>query len=189
MDYLCARQAEHMRCTRRVGDPEEDPGMAQARPRLSEINRLGLLTVESQLGLDRRWLKQRAYLSGLATPEVAARLASRLKLLRGVLVLVFPHGEEAPAGYNEFGLRSMPRLEVTLAGSNLEPCTRVPLGAVRSFRSMWDNLLPELRAELVHAPDTARLQAAASAACQVLIVDTVWGRKNWLFDRVIQLCG
>lgn len=66
--------ADTMMISDRVGDPDEDETKVQARPYLSEINRRGLVTTDSQIGRDEVLQnvngenyrhKQRSYVSGV----------------------------------------------------------------------------------------------------------------------------
>jgi hypothetical protein len=186
MEYIRDRQAALMLTTSRVGDPEEDPTMKKARPLLAAINRLGLITTDSQMGVAR---KQRAYVLGLATREVAARLQQALQETDAVIVLVFPHGESTPDGLTDFGLTHMPRLALTLCGApSLTPCTQMPLGACQNFSEQWGNLLPELRDEIqALAPNAQRRlkRECQRDSVQFCVVDTMWGRPMWLFRTIV----
>ena len=191
MERLRQRSADLMRSTVRVGDPTEDGSMKRARPALSAINRMGLITVDSQMGTkqERHW--QRAYVWGFATRQNAARLVSALSTVDSVLVLTFPHGESAPGDLEAYALRHLPRLPLTLQGPGLrDAVTRQPLGAAARFSEMWAGLLPELRAEMERDMTPAQLEhlkrQCQRDSVQVFVADTVWGRPTWLFRTIIK---
>lgn len=175
-------QAKVMLTTERVGTTREDPEMALLRPVLSRMNAHGLVTVDSQMGHKLPGTWQRAYVSGFVAKENVRALVAELQKEDGLLVLQFPHGESMPPEIVEFGLRHMPRMPVTLYGSDLKPVTRMPLGAAQSWSEMWSNLLPEsgLRADHVSR------DAVMKDAVQLYIVDLTWGRRTWLFGRVLR---
>lgn len=191
MEYIRSRQTELMLTTRRVGDESEDPSMKRARRALSEINRIGLITIDSQMGVkrDRHW--QRAYVWGLATRETATKIKAALSTVDSILVLAFPHSETSPftKAYIEYSLQHMPRLDLTLEGPGLHAVTRQPIGVPATFSEMWTGLLPELHAEMARDMSPAKIQRLKETckrdSLQVFVMDTVWGRPSWLFKTVI----
>ena len=190
MDHIQARQAYLMRSTMRVGDEREDASMKRARFALSAINTLGLITVDSQMGMKHKNHWQRAYVWGLATRATASKLTAALITVDSVLVLTFPHGESAPNALAEYALSHMPRLALTLQGPGLrDAVTRHPLGASATFSEMWAGLLPELHAEMARDMTPGKLQHVKAqcqrASLQIFIVDTMWGRPTWLFKTII----
>lgn len=190
MEHIRARQSALMLTTERVGDPTEDASMKRARPALSAINGIGLVTIDSQMGVKHKEYWQRAYVSGFATRETAERLKAALSTVDSVLVLMYPHGESVPNKLEDYALAHMPRLPLTLSGSNMTACTQMPLGAAQTFAEMWANLLPELHAEMKHDMSPAEMKRLKKEcelnSVQVFVVDTVWGRATWLFSTILR---
>lgn len=87
-----------MLTTARVGDVEEDASMAQARPHLSEINKRGLVTTDSQMGAKKQithhhdghvlnppvthW--QRSYVTGILAKNLGPKFEQKMRLVDGV---------------------------------------------------------------------------------------------------------
>ena len=169
--------AKHMLTTTRVGDPAEDESMKAMRPTLSKINSLGLVTTESQMGLKDKNNWQRAYLCGFVSKSDAAKLFARLDLVDGLVVLIGPHGRPSEA-FNA----TAPRLTLTRQGKDLQdPCTRQPLANTPSFQYDWSGLLPETGLR----DDKVAMRAVAKDALSFFAVDLTWGRKTWLFSKII----
>jgi hypothetical protein len=191
LSFVRERHAKLMLTTKRVGDPAEDASMKEARPFLSKINELGIITVDSQMGVKntKKHTWQRSYVSGFTAPYIAARLKEQFKLVDSVIVLVFPHGEDAPKGHEEFGFKHMPRLTLSIHGPERKESTRLPLGACQPFGEMWLHLLPEFHAELKKGDSAFNYVTKAHCklkSVQIHIVDMVFGRKLWLFKEVIK---
>jgi hypothetical protein len=74
-------------------------------------------------------------------------------------------------------------LVVTVDGSALKPVTRMPLGAAMPWREMWMNLLSELGLQY----DTAAMEAVKADAVQVYVADMTWGRRTWLFRKLMSV--
>jgi hypothetical protein len=184
-----------MLTTVRVGDPDEDASMAAARPLLANINRLGFLTIDSQMGKKETKTFQRAYICGLVTKDTADRLKNYFRTIDSVLVFAFPHGETAPPGLDAYafgddGGIGLPRIEVSLGGPNLSPVTRLPLGIGERFESAWNGVLPEVRDELQTNFSTKGIQRLKERCCAqsvyISVVDTVWGRRTKMFTEVVR---
>lgn len=177
-------QAAAMITTKRVGDPEEDASMSVMRPVLSQMNAMGFVTVDSQMGVKEtnRW--QRAYISGFVSKKMAPALLTRLMRCDDLIALTFPH--DASADFVEYGLYNMPRLPLTLMdedGQELKPVTTMPLGAAQPWEELWISLLPELHL----ANDVQSMNAVKKDAVTLFVMDTKWGRKRLLFDRVLEI--
>ena len=136
--------AVHMLTTARVGHPEEDPTMAQARPRLSEINKKGFLTIDSQMGKKEvrqhyvtgadypSW--QRSYVDGFMPRHLMNDFHQRMELEDSVVVLVdAPHENPSQIGGT---------ISVTLDGDYFY--TRKPVATSCSFEESVQNVLPEV---------------------------------------------
>lgn len=187
---VASLQAKAMLTTARVGDPGEDAEMAVMRPMLSRVNFHGLVTVDSQMGHKRPKSWQRAYVSGFVAKALAPAIISRLIRQDGMMVLQFPHGETmarhlmiGTPKLDLYGYKHMPRLPVTLDGADLVPVTRMPLAIAQTWSEMWMNLLPEIDMR----DDKASQDAVMQDAVQVYIVDLTWGRRTWLFTRIIKV--
>jgi hypothetical protein len=174
-----------MKTTKRVGDPDEDPSMAEMRSKLARINACGFVTVDSQMGIKTSgptcW--QRAYISGFVSNEMAPKLVAVLERTDGIIALASPHGEDQPRQCANFAYKRMPKLPLTLDGVRLQPVTTRPLAEAEPFDgSMWIALLPELGL----ANDKASMAAVRREVTQVFVMDTVWGRKRSLFSKVLK---
>jgi hypothetical protein len=191
---LSQLSAQLMRSTARVGDPNEDASMKRARPMLSRINALGLVTTESQMGMKsgRMTHWQRAFVSGICTKATADKLFKHFLCDDSVLVFVFPHASDLSQEALAQGL-SMPRLAMTVINGNAE--TRMPLGASPPYSSTVSNLLPEVKAVLFgehrsnsssDVSDLPLIQKIRAQTVTVQVVDVKWGRKLKLFELVEQ---
>lgn len=169
--------AKHMPTTSSVGDPTEDESMKAMRPTLAKINGLGLVTTNSQMGVKQKHHWQRAYLCGFVSMTIAARLFAKLDLVDGLVVLIGPHARASEA-WNA----TAPRLTLTRQGKDLQyPCTRQPLANMPSFQNDWINMIPETGL----CDDKVAMRAVAKDAVSFTAVDMVWGRRTWLFAKVI----
>lgn len=190
---IAAASARAMETTARVGDPKEDQSMAIMRPTLARINMLGFVTTNSQQGelsgrmmfkdgYDEGEVWQRAYVSGFMTRGMAWSLRMRLDLEDGLVVGVAEYSQSYQA------------IDALRAHTNHIPVTRetrtsgffaythVPMVAT-VFEDDWMNLLPETRL----AQDTKLMRRVAPAVVSVFIVDTHWGRPDFLFARLIDV--
>lgn len=169
--------AKHMLTTARVGDPVEDESMKALRPTLSKINGLGLVTTQSQMGVKEKNHWQRAYLCGFVSKAIAAKLFATLDLVDGLVVLIGPHGRPSEA-FNA----TAPRLTLTRVGKDLQdPCTRQPLANMPSFHDDWWDVIPETGLR----DDKVAMRAVAKDALYFFALDLTWGRKTWLFSKVM----
>ncbi len=174
--------AVYMLTTARVGDEEEDPTMTEARPRLSEINRKGFLTTDSQMG--KKGVEQgvpywqRSYLQGLMPRHLARNLHLRLDLEDSVMVLVnAPHSLRRIPGAPRGGT-----IPVTLVDKRFP--TQQPVAMSEMFDETILNVLPDVESIM---SDEHCVELLRQDAVNFRIVDMVWGRPFWLFDKVSQL--
>ena len=174
--------ANAMLTTSRVGDPDEDESMASVRNVLSKINSLGFVTIDSQMGHASDGHMQRAYVLGFMANKMVPSFIDRVLLDDDLLCLSFPHGEKCPPGYNSYGLKTMPRLALTLEGNPLKPVTQQPIGAAMSWGEAWSNLLPELGLRNNYSARAAVMKDAAI----VFVADMKWGRPKWLFGHIVK---
>ena len=176
--------AVHMLTTARVGDPVEDASMSEARPILSEINRKGFLTIDSQMGKkivdqipatgEEYPFWQRAYVDGLMPRHLTKNFHQRMELEDGVLLLIdAPHDNPIRLGGS---------ISVTLDGDNF--FTHKPVATSESFEETVLNVLPEVRSIM---SDERCQELLRKDACNVRVVDMVWGRPYWLFEKVSQV--
>ena len=181
---IAALQADAMLTTMRVGDPNEDASMSAMRQKLSKINALGFVTVDSQMGIKENGptLWQRAYISGFVPRSISDQFVTRMNMTNSIVALAFPHGEEQPKSGQEFAWKRMPRLTLTVETPRFEACTTHPLAIAQTFHEMWLGLLPELKLK----SDLKSMKAVAKDAVQIFVMDTVWGRKSWLFDTLLK---
>lgn len=177
---VAALQARLMPTTRRMGPQSEDPTMAAARPALAELNRLGLVTVDSQMGLRRdEWgIMQRAYVSGFAAKPLAAALVAAMDLVSGVFAQRFAVNEAARQRAEAHAMSDISRLTLTYDGAS--PINRHPLAVSQGFESLWVDLLPETRLR----KRTDVRDAVAGEVEVVFFADMQWGRRDWLFARL-----
>lgn len=180
--------AVQMLTTARVGDVEEDPTMAEARPRLSEINQKGFLTINSQMGKKvvkrhRRtgeyypsW--QRAYVDGLMPRHMTDEFHERMELEDGVVILVdVPH-------YHDYRNHRIfeKKISVTLDGDYFY--TRKPVAVSEPFIETIQSVLPDVES-IVSDEKCERL--VREDAMNVRVVDMIWGRPFWLFDKISEV--
>ena len=176
--------AVHMLTTVRVGDVEEDPTMAEARPRLSEINRKGFLTIDSQMGkkiVEQHprtganypyW--QRSYVDGFMPRHLTRNFHQRMELEDGVVILIdAPHEQPGRIGGT---------ISVTLDGDYFY--TQKPVATSRGFKNSVQNVLPEVSSIM---SDKKCQELLRQDALNVRVVDMVWGRPFWLFDKISQV--
>ena len=173
--------AVHMLTTGRVGDPLEDASMSEARPILSEINRKGFLTIDSQMGQKRArkhfvtgeeypsW--QRAYVDGFMPRHLIKNFHQRMELEDGVVILI-----DAP---HERPMRIGGAISVTLDGDYFY--TRKPVATSAGFQESVENVLPEVRSIM---SDKRCRELLRQDAFNVRVVDMVWGRPFWLFEKI-----
>ncbi|AAK14642.1 unnamed protein product [Ectocarpus sp. 4 AP-2014] len=179
-----------MLTTVRVGDPGEDASMAQARPYLSEVNKRGLVTTDSQMGAKKhlshhfdghvlnppvtQW--QRSYISGILAKGLGGKFAQKMRLVDGVDFFLDWHGESPP-----YALTHDINVTMYRQGDN-EPnfFTNVPM-ATHPLAYSLSGVLPEV--EHVLQNDTC-VRIVEEDALLVQIVDLVWGRPFWLFEKV-----
>ena len=183
--------AAKMLTTARVGDPREDPTMAAARPRLSDINRKGFLTVDSQMGKKEVqqnreggssfW--QRSYVSGVIPRHLAENFQQRMSFEDNVLILVENVG--APPARISNGMTvplTLAEDYVKLTGDYFP--TRAPVTGLQRFEEIVNNVLPEVISIIA---DPKCLDLIKKDAMKVLVVDMTWGRPFWLFDKVSEV--
>lgn len=175
----------YMLTTTRVGHVREDPTMAEARPRLSEINRKGFLTIDSQMG--KKEVKehpvtvadypywQRSYVDGFMPRHLTRNFHQRMELEDSVVILIDDPHDRRP-------LRIGGTISVTLDGDYFY--TRIPVATSASFQESVDNVLPELSSIM---SDKRCKELLRQDALNVRVVDMVWGRPFWLFDKISQV--
>ena len=162
-----------MLTTERVGRVTEDSTMAQARPRLSRINERGLVTFDSQMGVkegsgsELHW--QRSYVVGMLPRQLARKFMNRMRLVDGVTLYV---NEFKNIPFN-MDLQFVP---VTRYGDEMH--TSVPMTSVPFEEG---ELLPAV--ESIMHERTCR-ELVKDDAIRVAVVDTVWGRPFWLFEKI-----
>lgn len=171
-----------MLTTTRVGN-EEDPSMAQARPRLSEINKRGFVTTDSQMGkrevLQHRITgedydyRQRSYVKGLLPKHLGEEFKRRMQLEDGVMIFMEEPGPEPPGW--EY------RIPVTLDGDVFFTNIRM---ATSDFAYQTLCVLPEVQSIM---SDKTCYDLVERDALLVKVVDTVWGRPFWLFDKIVEV--
>lgn len=127
VEALAKVSAVAMLTTERVGEPREDASMAQARPRLSEINKRGFLTLDSQMGKKEVMqhgitgedvlYRQRCYVEGFLPKHLGDEFKRRMHLEDGVMIFMEPPGPEPP-GWG-------PRVPVTGSDHHFDSNTRM----------------------------------------------------------------
>lgn len=175
-----------MLVTQRVGDPEEDASMSQARPRLSLINDRGLVTYDSQMGVKRvitsaidgsdvtHW--QRSYIMGVIPGGMGEVFKQQIDLVDSVAMhMVEPEAYETESTY-----------EVPVTRYDDEMHTNVPMGGNLSLVEAKLNFLPEVKS-ILDNKNCSRI--FEEEALIVQIVDMVWGRQFWLFDKISEILG
>ncbi len=183
-----------MLTTARVGDGE-DPSMAQARPHLSGINEKGIVTTDSQMGAKKlvthradngepivppvtKW--QRAYIRGMIPEGLYEEFSNKMRLIDGVDFFIGVPGESPPDQFIHY-------INVTMyqQGPEDEPdfFTNIPM-ATETLEEPLLNLLPEVSHVL---QSSACQELVQNDALLVNIVDLVWGRPFWLFEKVKQV--
>lgn len=187
--------ATAMLTTSRVGDPDEDETMAQARPRLSEINKRGFVTTDSQMGVKKmvyhtihgdainppvdQW--QRSYVTGILAKDLGEEFKKKLRFLDGIDFSIGPHAESRPVDRQHVHF-----INVTVyqqEGDEPEFSTNTPMAA-ESFGDNIANILPDIQ----HVMQSETCQRIVKEdSLHVMIVDLVWGRPFWLFDKVIEV--
>lgn len=184
--------ATAMLTTARVGDPMEDPSMAQARPHLAEINERGIVTTDSQMGKKElithrfdngqplvppvtQW--QRSYILGIMPVGLYEEFSKKMRLIDGVDFFIGVPGESPPEQFIHY-------INVTMLqqGPEDEPdfFTNVPM-TTNTLEEPLLNLLPEV-AHVMQS--SACKEIVQNDALIVHVVDLIWGRPLWLFDKV-----
>lgn len=170
----------------------EDATMIEAAPLLSEINRKGILTTDSQMGKKERQnyrvkrrgrvsqkvtaLWQRAYVTGFIPAHLADDFRERMGLEDGVLVLVNdPHEVD---GMREQESLSTP-VPVTLDHDRFY--TNITAYSSGTFTEDLLNVLPEVKS--IVSDIKCRELLRNDARC-VRVVDMTWGRPLWLFEKI-----
>lgn len=179
-----------MLVTQRVGDPNEDASMSQARPRLSQINDRGLVTFDSQMGVKRvipgcdtidgsdatHW--QRSYIKGVIPGGMGEVFKQQIDLVDGIAMnMVEPVSE---------GKETFSMYEVPVTRYDDEMSTFVPMLQDESLLEAKLNFLPEVQSILNNKNCEKMFE---EEALLVVIVDMVWGRQFWLFDKVSEILG
>lgn len=182
---LCALA---MLTTGRVGLAEEDPSMSQARPLLSVINKKGLVTADSQMGKDetiRRFrdghairVRQRSYVTGIMPRHMERMFLRKMFPVDGVIIYT---GKPAPAHEWKPGDEEVEEYRIPVSSYNDEYPTSVPM-ATEQFNDM--EFLPEVQ-RIMSVPHCRRL--VEEDAMVVNVVDTVWGRPFWLFEKIAEV--
>ena len=198
---LARKSADEMKTTARVGDAEEDATMAEIRSALSRINALGMVTTDSQMGAKSRYTFasnselegetwQRAYVCGIMLRDHAAELVEKLDLEDDIIASALPYMPEeryrkrrkSDADVVNYLWKHVSRICVTRElheDGTFRPHTRIP-GFAPALSHDMAGLLPETG--LLGDEDLER--ALAPHVVAVHVVDTRWGRKDSLFDRV-----
>ena len=178
-----------MLTTARVGN-QEDPSMAQARPHLAEVNKRGLVTTDSQMGAKKQithhffeghvlnppvthW--QRSYILGILPKGFGDKFKEKMGLVDGVDFFIGRHGHDPPHASTHY-------INVTMEHQNSDPefDAAVPM-ATSTLGYSLSGLLPEVK-DVVQS-DTC-VNIVKEDALLVNIVDLVWGRPFWLFEKV-----
>ncbi|CAM9100624.1 unnamed protein product [Sphacelaria rigidula] len=172
------------------GDVTEDASMAQARPHLSEVNSRGLVTTDSQMGAKKQvthhfdghvlnpplTLWQRSYVSGILAKGLGRKFEQKMRLVYGVDFFIGLHDAHFP-------FSSIHYIEVTMyRQGDGEPdfSTSAPM-ATQSLDYSLRCILPEVKH--VMQSDTCK-RIVEDDALHVEIVDLIWGRPFWLFEKV-----
>ena len=190
VEQLGKLSAEIMKTTARVGDASEDASMTEARPVLSKMNALGLITTDSQMGKKSSWeynanvgvIWQRSYISGFMSRKKAEEFKLRMDLVGGVIVYICEHATKYPSD-KAFAAAYRPGVTRITNPKNgdFEVTTRAPLLPL-TLQAAWVNLLPETNL----ANDTRAMKRIAPSVVQVELVDMEWGRELWLFETVVK---
>lgn len=177
---LAKISAAKMLTTVRVGHPQEDPTMAVARPRLSEINRKGFLTNDSQMGKkevrEDNLKMQRSYIQGVMSKRSAEYFRQAMSFEDSVVVLVEPSDAQRRQGSDGMVI------PVTYIGNSF--CTNTPVTSLNDFDIIIYNILPEIKSIV---SDERCFELVRHDAMRVEVVDTTWGRPFWLFDKVSEV--
>ncbi|CAN0251998.1 unnamed protein product [Ectocarpus sp. 6 AP-2014] len=179
-----------MLTTARVGLVAEDASMAQARPHLSEVNKRGLVTIDSQMGAKKEishhadggvlnppvthW--QRSYIIGILAKDLGRKFQQKMRLVDGVDFFIGLHGPSRDPSLIHY-------INVTMYQQGDDEPTffsNAPM-ATHSLSYSFGNLLPDV--QHVMQSDTCTKMVGDDALC-VVIVDLVWGRPFWLFEKV-----
>ena len=164
---------------------QEDPTMVVAVPRLVEINKRGLVTTNSQMGkksnTDGFLTWQRSYVTGILPVDMGTNFGRKMELVDGVIVHI-----GKPRSMTEPPNRSFLSYPVTKYGSSIETlwdATSVPL-VIDSFQNVILQVIPEVQ-EMVYEENCYKV--LEEDALSVTLVDTVWGRPFWLFDKIAEV--
>ena len=184
---LARISASTMLTSNRVGLPSEDASMAVARPILSKINGLGLVTDDSQMGkkeeyrvkntgnIGTTW--QRAYISGFMSRENAEKFRLDMDLIGETFVVIKKHKDYYKDVNMDDGI-SVTRF--TDAYGSFETRTRTWTGSCL-LEPQWINLLPELDL----GEDIQLMNKIEKEVVYVCVTDMKWGRAMWLFETVL----
>lgn len=177
--------ADAMMISDRVGRASEDATMVQARPYLSRINSRGLVTTDSQMGknvvtqtLDARHerVKQRSYVTGIIPRHLGKEFLRRMKHEDNVVVRV-----DLPKTTSWIPMADFVYFfPVTVYGDD-DFQTSVPM-VPDEFEDM--EFLPEIQTIM---NDVNCKRIVEQDALIVQIVDAVWGRPFWLFEKIVQV--
>jgi hypothetical protein len=136
---------------------------------LAALNRAGLLTDCSQPGMDQGHSKQRAFVTGLASEEVAARI-ERLSLTTDLYICVSRPGESNGC-----------RMPVTI--DVFRPYSWAGEAAIDEENGSFAELHSY---ERICSGDALR---ELNQACYVTIIDLSWGRTDYLWNELAkELC-
>ncbi|CAN0408181.1 unnamed protein product [Pylaiella littoralis] len=167
-----------MLTTARVGLASEDPSMAQARQHLSEVNKRGLVTTDSQMGVKKQITQhvdghvlnppvthwQRSYISGILAKDSRHKFQQNMRLVDSVDFLIGRHGHVPPHALTHY-------IQVTMEHQNDDPdfCTSMPM-ATHNLGYDLTYLLPEVK-HVVQSDTCTRI--VKKDALVVEIVDLV----------------
>jgi hypothetical protein len=176
-----------MMTTERVGDPVEDASMAVMRPILSKINALGLVTSDSQAGKITKPDKfgvsrQRAYISGMMDRSYAKEFVRRANLVDGLLAFWCEFKDYIDGQPEQLSPSSIPvKFNEDNAGT-IRYETYTPQ-EILDFTTVWWNLLPETGL----CDDVSAMNRVKKGVVHVRLVDMIWCRQRWLFNKVVEL--
>lgn len=128
-------------------------------PHLARANRHGFVTVTSQPGVKMvDGCGQRAYVDGFCSAETAVRIQAACQGTDLVAVLTPPTWENP---------------------------TKIPVSIVDGKECTWVGAAtPMVDIAAFYGEDTPRALASLFIACQIAIVDPVWGRAELLWERL-----
>ncbi|CAM9908079.1 unnamed protein product, partial [Ectocarpus sp. 6 AP-2014] len=207
-EILGKLSAVAMLTTARVGDVNEDPTMAEARPRLSVINDTGFVTVDTQIGTDTTATID----TFMITTHTGERIMNPYwkQRRRERTLPQLPH--TFPVKQRSYVQGIFPQHRANLFFDRLSDLDGVLVVMfphvgrdVRGFGSAVPltkegdtfnttqqltplevdavNFLPEMRT-IVASDDC--LQLVRNDSVFMAVIDMVWGRKFWLMDKIIE---